>query len=169
MTATGTSSSTGCSREPAPGAAAPERCCVELFVQLRAACPPGLLVMVAPMDVQTGPGQLAAAGRPGRPATRDFGPKNLPVAPLLAVEVLSPQHAPHTTSISRRRTYERIGVPSYWIVDPTGPGALTVFEMDDEGRYRQVANVEGDEEFVATRPFPVTVVPARLLDGLHPR
>jgi hypothetical protein len=27
----------------------------------------------------------------------------------------------------------------------------------------------GDEEFVATRTFPVTIVPARLLDGLRPR
>ena len=58
---------------------------------------------------------------------------------------------------------------SYWILDPTEPGALTAFELDDEGRYREVAHVEGDEEFVATRPFPVTVVPARLLDGLRPR
>jgi hypothetical protein len=29
-------------------------------------------------------------------------------------------------------------------------------------------HVEGDAEFVATRPFPVAVVPARLLDGLRP-
>ena len=57
----------------------------ELFVRLHAACPPDLLVMVAPMDVQPDrdnslqPDVLVA--RPG-----DFGPKNLPVAPLLAVE-----------------------------------------------------------------------------------
>ena len=38
-----------------------------------------------------------------------------------------------------------------------------------DGGYRQVAQVEGDEAFVATRPFPVTVVPARLLDGLRPQ
>ena len=54
-------------------------------------------------------------------------------------------------------------------VDPSGSGALTAFELDGAGRYRQVAHVEGDAEFVATRPFPVTVVPARLLDGLRPR
>ena len=57
---------------------------------------------------------------------------------------------------------------SYWILDPAGDGALTAFELAD-GSYRQVAHVEGDEEFVATRPFPTTVVPARLLDGLRPR
>ena len=101
-----------------------------------------------------------------RPA--DFGPKNLPVAPLLAVEVLSPSTRLYDLNTKRSR-YEQMGVPSYWIVDPSGPGALTAFELDGEGRYRQVAHVEGDEEFVATRPFPVTVVPARLLDGLRPR
>ena len=69
----------------------------------------------------------------------------------------------------KKAHYERMGVASYWILDPTEPGSLTAFELDDEGRYQQVAHVEGDDEFVATRPFPVTVVPARLLDGLRPR
>ena len=58
--------------------------------------------------------------------------------------------------------------PSYWVVDPTGPRADR-FELDDEGRYLQDEHVEGDKAFAATRPFPVTVVPARLLDGLRPR
>jgi hypothetical protein len=58
---------------------------------------------------------------------------------------------------------------SYWILDPEEPGSLTAFELDGEGRFQQVARVEGDEEFATARPFPVTVVPARLLDGLHPR
>ena len=139
----------------------------ELFVRLHAACPPDLLVMVAPMDVQPDrdnslqPDVLVA--RPD-----DFGPKNLPVAPLLAVEVLSPSTRLYDLN-TKRSAYEKMGVPSYWIVDPTAPGALTVFELDDEGRYRQHTHVEGDEEFAATRPFPVTVVPARLLDGLRPR
>ena len=61
-----------------------------------------------------------------------------------------------------------MGVQSYWMIDPTPPGSLTVLELDAEGRYQQVAHVEGDEDFVATRPFPVTLVPARLLDGLRP-
>jgi len=69
----------------------------------------------------------------------------------------------------KKAHYERIGVPSYWILDPTRPGSLTVLELDDQGHYGQVAHVEGDAEFVAARPFEVTVVPARLLDGLRPR
>ena len=120
--------------------------------------------MVAPMDVQPDhlnslqPDILVA-----RPA--DFGPKNLPAAPLLAVQVLSPSTRLYDLN-TKRPAYEKLGVPSYGILDPTGPGALTAFELDGEGRCGQVAHVEGDAEFVATRPFPVTMVPARLLDGL---
>jgi Uma2 family endonuclease len=136
----------------------------ELFFLLRAACPPGLLVMVAPMDVQ--PDRLNSL-QPDVLVTRpaDFGPKNLPVAPLLAVEVLSPSTRLYDLN-TKRSAYEQMGVPSYWIVDPTGSGTITAVELDGAGRYRQAAHVEGDEEFVALRPFPVTIVPARLLEKL---
>jgi Uma2 family endonuclease len=98
----------------------------------------------------------------------DLTPKNLPVAPLLAVEVLSRSTRLKDLNLKKAH-YERIGVASYWILDPAEPGALTVFELDADGRYQEVAYVEGDEEFVAARPIPVTIVPARLLDGLRPR
>ena len=47
------------------------------------------------------------------------------------------------------------------------PGRLTAFELGPDNRYREVADVAGDEPFTAERPFPVTIVPARLLDGLR--
>ena len=59
-------------------------------------------------------------------------------------------------------------MPYYWIRDPAGDGALTVF-ANEGGGYAQVARVVGDQPFVAAEPFAVTVVPARLLDGLRPR
>ena len=63
-----------------------------------------------------------------------------------------------------------MGVASYWVVDPEPPGGLTVFELDSQGRYRyrEVARVCGEEKFTTERPFPITIVPARLLAGLHP-
>ena len=140
---------------------------LSLFAQLRPLCPPDLRALAAPFAVQTA---LDSEVQPDVIVARyvDFRSKNLPVAPLLAVEVLS-----HSTRLKDRNLkkahYERIGVASYWILDPAEPGALTAFELDVDGLYQQVAHVEGDEEFVATRPFPVTVVPARLLDGLRPR
>jgi Uma2 family endonuclease len=97
----------------------------------------------------------------------DFRSENLPVAPLLAVEVLSRSTRLKDLNLKRAH-YERSGVDAYWILDPKEPGALTAFELDG-GIYSQVAHVEAEAEFVATRPFPVTVVPARLLDGLRPR
>jgi hypothetical protein len=40
---------------------------------------------------------------------------------------------------------------------------LTVFELDEEGRYQQMAEVAGDKAFEATAPFPVRIVPGELL------
>jgi hypothetical protein len=59
-------------------------------------------------------------------------------------------------------------VASYWLLDPAEPGAITVFELDGAGAYQEIGRAVGDEEFRAERPFPVTIVPARLLDGLRP-
>ncbi len=138
----------------------------ELFVQLRAACPRGLRVLAAPFAVQ--PDEHNEV-QPDILVTRfgDLTPRNLPVAPLLAVEFLSPSTRLHDRN-TKKAAYERMGAASYWLVDPELPGRLTVFELDVEGCYREVADVVGDEPFTAERPFPVTIVPARLLDGLRP-
>ncbi len=134
-------------------------------IELRRACPRQLRVLLAPFAVQTA---FDSEVQPDVIVTRytDLTPKNLPVAPLLAVEVLSRSTALHDRN-TKKAFYERIGVPSYWLLDPTEPGSLTAFEIDGGGRYREVAHVAGDAEFRAERPFPVTLVPARLLDGLR--
>ncbi len=92
----------------------------------------------------------------------------LPVAPLLAVEALSPSTALHDRN-TKMAHYARIGVPSYWLLDPIQPGAIEVHELDEHGSYRLVAKAAGDEAIRLDRPFPVEVCPARLLDGLRPR
>ncbi len=86
------------------------------------------------------------------------------MAPLLAVEVLSPSTALYDLN-TKKAAYERLGVPAYWVVDPQQPG-LTVFELDDDGHYRQVAEVKGEDAFEARRPLPVRVVPVELLGTL---
>lgn len=90
----------------------------------------------------------------------DMTPKNLPAAPLLAVEVLSPSTRRYDLLVKRSRL-EEAGCPSYWVVDPNGP-ALIAWELRDGG-YVEVANIRGEEEFAATLPYPVTVSPARLV------
>ncbi|MDN5861654.1 MAG: Uma2 family endonuclease [Pseudonocardia sp.] len=132
---------------------------------LHAACPRELRVVMAPFAVRTASDSEV---QPDVLVARyvDLRSKHLPVAPLLVVETLS-----RSTALLDRNTkkahYARMGVPSYWLLDPTAPGALTVFALRD-GAYVQIAHVVGDEEFAAVEPFPVTVVPARLLDGLRP-
>jgi Uma2 family endonuclease len=87
--------------------------------------------------------------------------------PLLVVEVRSPKTALVDLN-AKKAAYERFGVDSYWIVVPdVGQPELIVFELR-EGRYEQVARVVGAEPFRAERPFPVEVVPARLVAGLLP-
>jgi Uma2 family endonuclease len=79
--------------------------------------------------------------------------------PVLVVEILSPS--------SRRRdvgdkltAYRDAGVPSYWVVDPIDP-RLRAWELQD-GEYVEIADVSGDEEWVAEQPFAVTVRPSDL-------
>lgn len=69
---------------------------------------------------------------------------------------------------TKKAHYERLGVPSYWLLNPVQPGALEVHELDERGRYQLMATVTGDEISVARQPFPVQICPARLLDDLRP-
>ncbi|HEY2700620.1 MAG TPA: Uma2 family endonuclease [Pseudonocardiaceae bacterium] len=127
---------------------------------LDAVCPHHLEVIGAPYAVQLSfntevqPDLLVAP-------IEDFTDKKLPAPPLLAVEVLSP-----STSVvdlnKKKRLYERFGVPNYWVIDPIEPN-LTVFELDDGGRYHLVAEVNGDKPFEAVQPFPARIVLTELL------
>jgi Uma2 family endonuclease len=148
---------------PAPGTEH-QVVALELAVRLRERCPAGMRTLVAPFAVRPSD---AVELQPDVLVTRevDLTRKNLPVAPLLAVEVLSPSSV-LTDFNNKKAAYQRLGVPSYWVVDPLDP-SLTVFELDSKGfRYNLVAEVKGDMAFEATQPFPVRIVPVDLLDGL---
>ena len=82
--------------------------------------------------------------------------------PLLAVEILSPSTQLIDLNVKKAKL-EQAGCPSYWIVDPALP-SLTVWQLED-GTYRQVAHAEGDEVCTLDHPFPVTVVPTRLVSA----
>lgn len=127
---------------------------------LRDAVPPDLRVLFAPADVVLAEDSVL---QPDLFVARrsDLGGRDLRVPPLLAVEVLSPSTRAIDLHLKRAR-YETAGSPGYWVVDPDLP-AITAWELQ-AGRYREVAHVEGGQEFTAREPFPVTVVPAKLLD-----
>jgi Uma2 family endonuclease len=95
-----------------------------LYVVLHAACPPALRVLLAPSALRSAPTNEV---QPDLLVARyaDLIEACLPVAPVLVAEALS-----RSTKLNDRNTkkahYERLGVPSYWLLNPVQPGALGV-------------------------------------------
>lgn len=144
---------------PAPGTAH-QRAVVALLRSLADACPSGagLEVLVAPYEV------VLADDTSVQPdllvARRDqLTDRCLPAAPVLAVEILSPNNPKYDLDVKRDR-YQRAGVPSYWVVDPQVP-RLRVWELR-KGGYQQIADIAGDQTWTASKPYEITIVPARL-------
>jgi len=142
---------------PAPNLAH-QRCVLHLGSLLDAAAPRHLEVFVAPVDWRVShqtvfePDVLVVeAGANGTYLSR---------TPLLIVEVLSPSTA-MVDRTTKRAAYEGAGVSAYWIVDPDAP-SLTALRLRN-GRYATDTMVEGNDEYRTDFPFPVAVVPSRLL------
>ncbi|MEJ2864628.1 Uma2 family endonuclease [Actinomycetospora sp. OC33-EN07] len=149
---------------PAPGWPHQEMA-LALYRLLHAACPPELHVLAAPFAVTT---STVDEVQPDVIVCRytDLTRANLPVAPVLAAEVASRSTRLHDRN-TKKAHYERLGVPSYWLLDPEGEGELEVLELGADGRYETTARVVGDDAVDLTAPFAVTLSPARLLDGLR--
>ncbi|MFT4187809.1 MAG: Uma2 family endonuclease [Aeromicrobium sp.] len=131
---------------------------VRLWQLLDAAAPDHLAVHVAPLDVVLDDDTVAQPDVLVAPREA-FSEVNLPEAPLLAVEVLSPGTAILDLNVKKAR-YERAGIASYWIVDPESL-RLTAYELG-EGVYSVVAEVGADETWTAQQPFEVTITPGEL-------
>jgi Uma2 family endonuclease len=138
-----------------------QRVVTRLLRLLDDACPEGLEVLVAPFDVALAvdtvlqPDVLIA-----RVADLTF--RDLPAAPVLAVQVLSPSTRRVDLTLKRSR-YEEAGCSSYWAVDPLEP-ALTAWDLSGD-TYVEVGSVSGADSWQATLPFPVAVCPADLLSS----
>lgn len=143
---------------PAP-ALRHQRMVGKLHLLLSQACPAGLEVLLAPFDVALAvdtvvqPDLLVAR-------TSDLTERELPTAPLLALEVLSPSTR-HVDRGLKRARYETAGCPSYWVVDPDGP-SVTIWELQDDG-YVERAHVAGNDTHAVTAPFPVELTPSALV------
>jgi Uma2 family endonuclease len=79
---------------------------------------------------------------------------------ILAVEVLSPSTRRKDLFLKRSK-YQDAGVTSYWIVDPEKP-SITALELVD-GHYVTVGEAAGDEALFVEKPFPVTIIPSKLI------
>ena len=130
-----------------------------LYVLLKLACPAGLAVGLAPFavafadDTELQPDIFVAR-------RSDITEHDLPVAPLLCVEVLSPSTRRLDLLLKRDR-YQEAGVAAYWLVDPNGP-VITVLELRD-GVYEEVVVVRPGEEQSVSLPFVVRLAPAELV------
>lgn len=131
-----------------------------LHLLFRAGCPADLKVLFAPFavglseDTEIQPDLIVAR-------RSDLTARDLPTAPLLAIEILSPSTRSRDLVLKRDRL-ERAGCPSYWVVDPAGP-TLTAWELV-AGGYVEAAVVGPDETWNADLPYPVAITPGDLLD-----
>ncbi|MGH9070134.1 MAG: Uma2 family endonuclease [Acidimicrobiales bacterium] len=144
-----------------PAPFAPHQYCIgELYLLLRAACPPELMVMLSPFDWKPPEGDML---EPDLLVMRDQDYADGPLrdTPLLVIEVLSRSNPALDTAVKRAR-YEALGVPAYWMLDPRPPGALVALRLI-EGRYEEEANCAGGEGFDAEHPFSVRIVPASVV------
>jgi Uma2 family endonuclease len=83
-------------------------------------------------------------------------------------EIISPDSALRDLNL-KKAAYERFGIPSYWVIDPDlEQPSLRAFELL-HGEYREAGQVAGDAPFRAERPFPVEIVPSRLVAKLRAR
>lgn len=143
---------------PAP-APKHQRAVLRLSRLLDDACPAGLEVFFAPLDVALSddtvlePDVLVAR-------IADLTERDLPKPPLLAVEVLSPSTRRYDLLLKRSR-YEAAGTPAYWVVDPDEP-SITAWELRD-GIYVDAGHAVGGDAFEVTVPYAVRVVPDELV------
>lgn len=129
-----------------------------LYVLLRAGCPAELEVILAPFavaladDTEVQPDLIVAP-------SAQFTDTELPGAPLLAVEVLSPSTR-RVDLLLKRDRFQAAGLASYWLVDPDEP-SVVVLELRD-GTYVEVARAVGEQACRVEQPYPLTIVPAQL-------
>ena len=140
-----------------------------LAVALKAAAPAHLKVLFAPVDVVLADDTVMEPDVLVAPR-QDFTEFDLPTAPLLAVEVLSPSTRAFDLMVKKERL-QRAGCPHYWVVDPggqssrggSGEPSIIAWTLTD-GEYVEAAQATGDESFHVTAPFEVAFTPASLLD-----
>lgn len=134
-----------------------------MYRLLFAACPTDLLVLFAPVDVVLSEDTVM---QPDLLVARrsDFTERDLPTAPVLAVEVLSPSTRAFDLLLKKDRL-QRAGCAHYWVVDPDAP-AIVAWQLVG-GVYVEAGRAEGDDLLVLTEPFRVEITPSSMTDGSH--
>lgn len=132
---------------------------LNLAIALKSAAPEPLKVLVAPFDVALAGDTVMQPDVLLAPRA-DFTAKNLPTAPLLAVEVLSPSTRGYDLLLKKERM-QRAGCAHYWVVDPQEP-SITAWSLSNDA-YVETAHAAGDETFEVQEPLRVGFTPASLV------
>lgn len=143
---------------PAPSPAH-QRAVLRLGAALLAEAPRQLDVMVAPLDVVLDDSTVLQPDILVAPRAA-FTRRDLPVAPTLAVEVLSPSTR-RVDVVLKHDRYRAAGCASYWVVDPDEPSILA-WQLAATA-YVEVGHAEGSQALELTEPFPLRIVPADLV------
>ena len=138
-----------------------QRAVLRLAGLLQQVCPHDCEVFVARLDVVLAEDTVLEPDvLVGRRA--DFTDRDLPAPPVLVVEVLSPSTRRFDLLLKRSR-FEAAGTPAYWVVDVDEP-SVTAWALRDDV-YVEAGHARGEDPLVLSEPFPVTVVPARLVSA----
>ncbi len=133
--------------------------CAAIGELLKVACPSHLAVFPLPINVDD---PDATHFEPDVTVVRkEFALIENGDVPLLAVEVRSPSTAGRD-AVLKRREYARLGIPSYWLLDVDTP-SLRVLELEGDD-YVERAFGEGEQVVSVELPFPLSIVPARLME-----
>ncbi|GAB08267.1 hypothetical protein GOARA_006_00260 [Gordonia araii NBRC 100433] len=124
------------------------------------ACPPDLMPLFAPFDVVLGSDTVV---QPDLLVARRnaFTERELPTAPVLAIEVLSPSTRGVDLLLKKDRL-RRAGCANYWVVDPDEP-SVTAWALR-RGEYETIGRAVGDEKLILTEPFDVALIPDELVN-----
>lgn len=136
----------------------------ELLAVLKAGLKGDLVLLGAPFDVlidTKGDGESVLQPDLLIAPRASFTDSDLPAAPLLAVEILSPSTWRRDLG-AKRDAYAAAGVRHYWVVAPHTP-SITVYELGTDGAYREEAHLTNNQTWAVTAPVKLTLCPADLV------
>lgn len=137
-----------------------QRVAGRLHIVLDGVTPEHLEVLFAPVDVVLAEDTVIQPDLLVAPLEA-FTERDLPAAPLLAIEILSPSTRGMDLLLKKERL-QRAGCAHYWVIDPDEP-SIVAWRLTD-GVYVEVARASGAEPFEVAEPFPVRFTPASLAD-----
>lgn len=126
---------------------------VNLLAELRATVPEDLRVLCAPLDVVLSEDTIIQPDLLVAPREA-FTDRDLPTAPLLAVEILSPSTRGIDLLLKRDRL-QRAGCPHYWVVDPDAPSIHAWTLVNGTYIETPTAMATENDVFAVNEPFPI--------------